>query len=170
MTPKRLGALLLTLVPLTLTAQGNPAAQAAREWRVQHERAIVDEFLGLLRLPNISRDRADIQQNADHIAGMLPTRGVETRLVSVENANPVVLGRIDTPGATRTMLFYAHYDGQPLDPKEWSSPPFTPTLRDRPVEDGGQVVPLRPPGSASTGNHGCTRARLATTRRRSWRS
>ncbi len=144
MATKRLTALLLTglLLPLAPHAQGRSAAEAARAWREQHERAIVDEFIGLLRLPNVSRDRADIQRNADHIAGMLRTRGIETQMVSVENANPVVLGRIDTPGATRTIVFYAHYDGQPLDPKEWSSPPFTPTLRDRPVEDGGRVVPL----------------------------
>jgi acetylornithine deacetylase/succinyl-diaminopimelate desuccinylase-like protein len=59
-----------------------------------------------------------------------------------------VFGEIRTPGATRTIAFYAHYDGQPLDPKEWASPPFEPTLRDKPVEDGGRVIPLSPAGTA----------------------
>jgi acetylornithine deacetylase/succinyl-diaminopimelate desuccinylase-like protein len=62
--------------------------------------------------------------------------------VSVPGANPVVFGEIRTPGATRTIVFYAHYDGQPLDPKEWASPPFEPVLRDKPVQDGGKVIPL----------------------------
>ena len=56
--------------------------------------------------------------------------------------NPVVFGEIKAPGATRTIVFYAHYDGQPLDPKEWATPPFTPTLRDKQLERDGQVIPL----------------------------
>ena len=140
----RLFALLLaaTLLPLTLAAQGNPAAGFARQWRQQHERAIVDEFIELLRVPNVASDQANIPRNAERIAAMMRARGIETQIVSVPGANPVAFGRIDTPGATRTIVFYAHYDGQPLDPKEWSSPPFTPTLRSRLIEDGGQVVPL----------------------------
>jgi acetylornithine deacetylase/succinyl-diaminopimelate desuccinylase-like protein len=39
-------------------------------------------------------------------------------------------------------VFYAHYDGQPLDPKEWATPPFTPTLRDKQIERDGQVIAL----------------------------
>jgi acetylornithine deacetylase/succinyl-diaminopimelate desuccinylase-like protein len=41
-----------------------------------------------------------------------------------------VYGSIDTPGATRTLVFYAHYDGQAVTPSDWDIPtPFTPTLR-----------------------------------------
>jgi acetylornithine deacetylase/succinyl-diaminopimelate desuccinylase-like protein len=43
-------------------------------------------------------------------------------------APPLVFGEIHTPGATRTLVFYAHYDGQALDPKEWTAPPFQPAL------------------------------------------
>jgi acetylornithine deacetylase/succinyl-diaminopimelate desuccinylase-like protein len=67
---------------------------------------------------------------------------VDTQLVEFPAANPVVFGEIRTPGATRTILFYAHYDGQPLDPKEWATPPFSPVLRDRSLEKDGQVIPL----------------------------
>jgi acetylornithine deacetylase/succinyl-diaminopimelate desuccinylase-like protein len=129
------------------SAQTNPAARAARDWRQQHERAIVDEFVSLLKIPNIARDREDIQRNADAIAAMMEKRGLSPRLVSVPGGNPVVFGEIRTPGATRTVTFYAHYDGQPLDPAEWTSPPFEPTLRDGRVEDGGQAIPLPAAGT-----------------------
>jgi acetylornithine deacetylase/succinyl-diaminopimelate desuccinylase-like protein len=132
---------LLLAVPL-IHGQDNPAARAALEWRQQHERAIVDEFIDLLRVPNIASDRDNIRRNAELIAQMMQKRGIESRLLTVEGANPVVFGRIDTPGATRTLVFYAHYDGQPLDPADWLTPPFTPTLRSKPAEDGGQVVAL----------------------------
>ena len=132
-------SLLLTLV--TVHAQ-NPASQAARQWRQQHERAIVDEFVSLLAIPNIAADRVNIQRNAETIAAMMQKRGIAAKLVSVRGGNPVVFGEIKTPGATRTIVFYAHYDGQPLDPKEWVTPPFTPTLRDKQIERDGQVIPL----------------------------
>jgi acetylornithine deacetylase/succinyl-diaminopimelate desuccinylase-like protein len=145
---KRLSiALLACLVPLSGFAQDNPAAKAAREWRQQHERAIVDEFVELLKIPNIAADKPNIQRNAELIAAMLEKRGVPTRLLSVPGGNPIVYGEILTPGATRTYVFYAHYDGQPLDPKEWASPPFEPTLRTRSLNEGGTVIPLPPAGT-----------------------
>ncbi len=130
------------LLALVVVHAQNPASQAARQWRQQHERAIMDEFVSLLAIPNIAADRANIQRNAEAIAGMMQKRGIAARLVSVPGGNPVVFGEIKTPGATRTVVFYAHYDGQPLDPKEWTTPPFTPTLRDKQIERDGQVIAL----------------------------
>ncbi|MGA2150106.1 MAG: M20/M25/M40 family metallo-hydrolase, partial [Bryobacteraceae bacterium] len=135
-------SILIGLAAATALAQGNPAARAAREWRIAHERAIVDEFIALLAIPNVSRDRMNIERNAETIARMLEQRGVASRLVSAPGANPVVFGEIRTPGASRTIVFYAHYDGQPLDPKEWATPPFEPVLRDKPFQDGGKLVAL----------------------------
>src|SRR5687768_17546959 len=136
--------LLISVVPAVSVAQTNPAAQAARTWRTQHERAIVEEFITLLSIPNIASDRENIQRNAAAIVAMMERRGVAARLVSVPGGNPVVFGEIRTPGATRTIGFYAHYDGQPLDPKEWTSPPFEPTLRDKRIDEGGRAI-ARPP-------------------------
>jgi len=138
--------ILTTVLQAFLQAQSNPAAaiaaKAAKQWRQQHERAIVDEFVALLSIPNIAADRANIQRNADLIAKMMEKRGVTPKLVSVPGSNPVVFGEIKTPGATRTLVFYAHYDGQPLDPKEWATPPFSPVLRDKSLEKDGRVIPL----------------------------
>jgi acetylornithine deacetylase/succinyl-diaminopimelate desuccinylase-like protein len=135
------------LLPSLAWAQTNPGAHAARQWRQQHERAIVDEFVALLKVPNVSSDKPNIQRNAELIAKMMGARGISANLLSVAGGSPVVVGEIRTPGASRTIGLYAHYDGQPLDPKEWASPPFEPTLRDRPVEDGGMVIPLPAAGT-----------------------
>ena len=124
----------------------NPAAIAARQWRQQHERAIIDQFVTLLAIPDISSDRSNIQRDAETIAAMMEKRGIASKLVSVPGGNPVVFGEIKTPGATRTIVFYAHYDGQPLNPKEWATPPFTPTLRNKRLEEDGQIIPLPAPG------------------------
>jgi acetylornithine deacetylase/succinyl-diaminopimelate desuccinylase-like protein len=131
-----------------LQAQSPPPAAIAREWRQQHERAIVDEFVALLSIPNVSSDAANIRRNAEAIRDALTRRGVDAKLVSgPANAAPIVFGEIRTAGATRTIGFYAHYDGQPLNPGEWATPPFQPTLRDRAIDAGGRVIPLPPAGA-----------------------
>jgi len=133
--------LLLLAAAATAWAQ-NPAATAARDWREAHERAIVDEFIGLLAMPNLARDTVEIRKNAAAVQALLEKRGVKTRLLEVPGAPPAVYGEIATPGATRTVVFYAHYDGQPLDPKEWASPPWQPVLRDRALDKDGRVINL----------------------------
>ena len=137
-----LAALLLALALPASAEPENPAATAARQWRATHERTILSEFIELLSLPNLARDSAAIRRNADAVSAILGRRGVRTRLLEVTGAPPAVYGEIATPGATRTIIFYAHYDGQPLDPGEWASPPWQPVLRDRPLEKDGRVVPL----------------------------
>src|SRR5580693_9070725 len=139
-------ALLLALPALVL-AQQNPAAVAARSWREGHERQILAEFMDLLAIPNLARDEPNIRKNAEAIVNLLEKRGVRTRLLEQSGVPPVVFGEIDTPGATRTLVFYAHYDGQPLDPKEWATPPWQPVLRDRPLDQDGKIIPLPEAGA-----------------------
>ena len=52
----------------------------------------------------------------------------------------MVYGEMRVPGARRTIVIYAHYDGQPVDPAQWKGSPFAPVLRDGPLEDGGRDV------------------------------
>ena len=126
---------------------GNTAADAARLWRKAHEREILAEFTELLALPNLASDGPGIRRNAAAVSAILERRGVRTRLLEVEGAPPVVYGELQTPGAARTIVFYAHYDGQPLDPKEWSSAPWTPVLRDAPLDRDGR--PVSPPAAGA---------------------
>ncbi len=127
-------AILLALFVSLSSAQENPAAKAAHAYRTSHERDILSEFSGLLAIPNIASDKANIEKNANVIVGMMERRGIAAKLLRVDGANPAVYGEIKTPGATRTIVFYAHYDGQPLDPKEWATPPFVPTLKNKNAE------------------------------------
>ncbi len=117
-------ALLAISSPIFTLAQTNPASIAADHWRKGYERQIVDEFTTLLSVPDVSNDRTNIQRNAELIAAMMRKRGIESRLISVPGANPVVFGEIRTPGAKRTVVLYAHYDGQPVDPRQWATPLF----------------------------------------------
>jgi acetylornithine deacetylase/succinyl-diaminopimelate desuccinylase-like protein len=128
-------------------SQTSPAAQAARAWRQAHEHAIVSEFFDLLAIPNLASDAPNIRRNADAIVKILEKRGVKAKLLEVPGAPPAVYGEIRTPNARRTIVFYAHYDGQPLDPKEWATPPWQPVLRDHPLDQDGKIIPLPEAGA-----------------------
>ena len=114
--------------------QAQPPHSAARNWRIAHEKPILDEFFRLLELPNVARNVADMRRNADAITAMFARRGVALRPLEATGAPPALYGEIATPGAARTVLFYAHYDGQPVEPREWTvTQPFQPILRDNRV-------------------------------------
>jgi acetylornithine deacetylase/succinyl-diaminopimelate desuccinylase-like protein len=143
---KRCLLLVILLSAATLFAQFDPAAQAARRWRQQHERAIVDELIGFAAIPNITGDQRSLARNVEFIVAMLEKRGIAAQTVNVPGGTPVVVGQLKASPTARTIVFYAHYDGQPLDPKEWTTPPFEPVIRDRMLEDGGNVISLPAPG------------------------
>ncbi|MEP7337507.1 MAG: M20/M25/M40 family metallo-hydrolase [Acidobacteriota bacterium] len=135
-------ALLLFFAAKTL-AQTSPAAVAAKTYRQTHEHEIMAEYVKLLSIPNVASDAPNIRRNADLVVQMLERRGVKTRLLEVPEAPPVVFGEITTPGATRTLVFYAHYDGQPVEPAKWvGGDPFKPTLRSAAFEAGGKDISL----------------------------
>jgi acetylornithine deacetylase/succinyl-diaminopimelate desuccinylase-like protein len=104
--------------------------------------AVLGEFVSFLSIPNVASDRENIRRNAEYLAGMMRTRGIETRILETDGGPPVVAGELRAPGAKRTLLVYAHYDGQPIEPSAWTSPPWTPTLRTGTISGGGRVVRL----------------------------
>jgi hypothetical protein len=93
--------LLLTSIAF---AQSDPTAQAARRWRQQHERAIVDELVALAALPNITGQQESLLRNVEFIRAMLKKRGMAPKIVSVSGGAPVVVGEVLAPGATRTIV------------------------------------------------------------------
>jgi acetylornithine deacetylase/succinyl-diaminopimelate desuccinylase-like protein len=93
---------------------------------------------------------------------MLRRRGAEARLLESPGSPPAVLGELRTAGARRTVVFYAHYDGQPVDTSQWASPPWRPTLRDAPIDAGGEEVPIPTDGGASLGDEWRLYARSAS--------
>jgi len=97
---------------------------------------VTDHLLGR------AADPANLRKNATTIQQMFEKRGVKSHLLEIPGVPPAVYGEIMTPGATRTIMLYAHHDGQPVDPKEWVNPPFDPTLRDAPLDKGGKAIPL----------------------------
>src|SRR5438105_3394007 len=136
------GYLCALLVSLPVIAM---AQSTVRDYRRAHERTIIDEFTRLLAIPNIASDAPNIRRNAQFIFEIMQRRGLKPQLLEAKSKNtpPAVYGEWKVAGASHSIILYAHYDGQPVDPKQWTaSPPFQPTWRSAAMEAGGQIVTL----------------------------
>jgi acetylornithine deacetylase/succinyl-diaminopimelate desuccinylase-like protein len=113
-----------------------------------HAERHLSELFEFLRHPSISTDpahREDVRRCAQYLTDALRRLGFDTELVDTTGHPIVFAERLRVPGAP-TVLFYGHYDVQPVDPLSlWHSPPFEPTLVDGAIvargasDDKGQV-------------------------------
>ena len=117
--------------------------ERVRSYRRNHEHAMLAEYLQLLSIPNVASDGENIRRNAAFIVEMMRRRGLESRLLETldKQAPPVVYGEWMVPGAKRTIVLYAHYDGQPTDPKQWTgTSPWQPAIRSATIENRGEIL------------------------------
>ena len=108
-------ALLLLILLFPSVAFAQTTQDKIREYRRANEHKILREFVSLLSIPNVAAD--------------------------TPNVPPLVYGEWKTPGAPRTLILYAHYDGQPTDPKQWNGTlPWQPVFRSAAFESGGKLI------------------------------
>ncbi|HJU41781.1 MAG TPA: dipeptidase [Vicinamibacterales bacterium] len=109
----------------------------------------IDEMKRYLAIPSISalpEHKADVRKCAEWTADEMRRIGLQNVRLEETPGHPVVYGEwLGAPGAP-TILFYGHYDVQPVDPLHlWTSPPFEATIRDGEIyargsaDDKGQV-------------------------------
>lgn len=126
-------------------------ADQVRQYRFAHEHAIIREFFQLLAIPNVSHDHENIRKNAAFIKKIMEKRGIKVQVLETPG-NPVIYGELkaNAKKAEQTLLFYVHYDGQPVDPSKWiDNKPFTPVLRPGKLAAGKTTpkpIPLPPAG------------------------
>lgn len=132
---------------VTAVAASSLGGQSLRSrvdaYRSAHDVEIVRELSDLLAIRNLAGDSINIRRNAQHLLTLLSRRGIEGRLLeSPAGGPPAVFGELRTPGATRTVVLYAHYDGQPVDTTQWITQPWNPVLRDKLHNEGGKIIEL----------------------------
>jgi acetylornithine deacetylase/succinyl-diaminopimelate desuccinylase-like protein len=104
----------------------------------------LDRLSDFLRIPSISTDpkwKKDCVKAADWLKKDLASLGFAAS-VRPTPGHPVVMGRKDGPKGKPHVLFYGHYDVQPVDPLElWESPPFEPKIKE--IAKGRKVIMAR---------------------------
>lgn len=109
----------------------------------------VNELKDFLRIPSISTipaHKQDVQKCAEYVADQMRKIGLNQVQVYSTPGHPIVYGEwLGAPGKP-TVLYYGHYDVQPVDPVDlWSSPPFEPVIKEGFIyargssDDKGQV-------------------------------
>ena len=132
-------------IGLLLLVAATSAQAAPRDWVEANRAPLLREYLDLLEVPNVASDRAEICRAADHIVGMMERRGLAPRLLESADgsAPPLIYGEWSVPGAGRTYILYAHYDGQPVTPEAWRvTAPFEPRVLTGAADAGGVPAPL----------------------------
>ena len=160
--------LLACLSTLTLSAQ---LRRPVEQFVAGRQQPIVRELVELLSIPNVAADRDNAAATPRCCAELLRRRGFTTEILETEG-NPLVFGELLVPGAQRTLLFYAHYDGQPVDPKgmEPGQPVYAGVARRARWKTAGRRFRIFWRCSSFRPRRGCTRVRRRTTRRPSSRS
>jgi acetylornithine deacetylase/succinyl-diaminopimelate desuccinylase-like protein len=143
MERRTLGRLMMTGL-LAAVARGAEAnAPPLDELVSRHAAATFREWVELLAIPNVATVGTDIQRNVAWLEQAFQRRGFRTRQLANDD-KPMLLAAV--PGAApdrRTVLFYAHLDGQPVNPAEWSQrSPWEPVLKRRTAEGRWEPLPL----------------------------
>ena len=98
----------------------------------------IERLFGLLSIPSISTDpafKADCDRAADWLVEDLQSMGIDASKRATPG-HPMVVGHVDGEGPH--LLFYGHYDVQPVDPLDlWDNPPFEPRIEETP---NGKVI------------------------------
>jgi acetylornithine deacetylase/succinyl-diaminopimelate desuccinylase-like protein len=99
--------------------------------RIEREKATyLAELKDYIRIESISTDpeyKPKVLACADWLLAKMKAAGLEAELIQTQG-NPLVYGEWTGAPGKPTILFYGHYDVQPVDPVElWRHPPFEPT-------------------------------------------
>ena len=137
---------MLAVFGFSTIANAQTITPKIQEYVNNHQTVLLNQFIEFLRIPNVLGDSLNMERNASFIQQMLKERAVKTRLLrsNQPGSAPVVYGEVLTPGATTTIIFYAHYDGQPVNPAKWEKGlhPFEPKLYSNRLDLGGKPLSM----------------------------
>ena len=136
---------LLSFLTSQLVSAQTPELLSIRKYGKTNAGKIIREFTEFLSFPNVAADPGGLQKNAAFIMQTMNKRGIQkVQLLDASSTGvpPVVYGEVMVPGVKKTLIFYAHYDGQPVNPAQWDKElvPFQPELFSNVLDKGGAAI------------------------------
>src|SRR5207245_27850 len=91
----------------------------------------VEQLQALCRQPSVSAQNLGLAETAELVTKFLRETGFTVEQFSPSNGPQVVFGELSSKTGRKTLVFYNHYDVQPVEPIElWKNPPFSATVED----------------------------------------
>ena len=138
--------LLIVFTTQLLSAQSAESLKIRKQTQ-KNAKEIITEFSEFLKLPNVAIDPLGLRENANFIMQMMIRKRIKNVQLlhgKTEKSTPAVYGEVLVPGAKQTLIFYAHYDGQPVNPAQWDKnlSPFIPKLYTAAIDKNGINIPF----------------------------
>ncbi len=124
--------------------------EAVFQYIQQNEERYLEELKNFLKIPSISNNaenKNEVRRCAHYVAEQLGQIGMQQVEIFPTPGHPIVYGEWLGAEGKPTVLFYGHYDVQPVDPIDlWVTGPFEPTVRNGEIyargaaDDKGQVL------------------------------
>jgi acetylornithine deacetylase/succinyl-diaminopimelate desuccinylase-like protein len=136
---------LLFLSAACQLAAQSPEPDRTKQYLQLHQQTWLQEYLTFVRIPNTPLNQTNQDLNSAFIIDMMRKTGIENiQLLKADviGVPPAIYGEVNVPGAKRTIVFYAHYDGQPVDSTKWLPGwhPFRPLIIDGTPASGFKVI------------------------------
>jgi len=91
----------------------------------------VEQLRALCRQPSVSAQNLGLNETAELVSMFLRETGFTVEAFSPSKGPPVVFAELASKIGRKTLVFYNHYDVQPVEPVElWKNPPFSATVED----------------------------------------
>jgi acetylornithine deacetylase/succinyl-diaminopimelate desuccinylase-like protein len=125
---------------LTTAAAAQELRQEIETYVDAHQKPVLAQLWQAVSIPAVAADQDNARRKASFLLERFRERGFDVELLETDG-NPLVWAEKKAPAATQTLLLYAHYDGQPVDPSRWEQDdPFQPVLRNGKLGENGSVL------------------------------
>lgn len=127
--------------PAAVQPQVFSAALPAQTQVLQAAQRSFAEYFQLLALPNDAVNAADIRRNADWLTAAFNRRGFQTQQLENQGRPLLFAQYLSSAKDAATLLFYLHFDGQPVLPEQWAQPnPWQAVVKKRGIDGKWQPV------------------------------
>lgn len=111
--------------------ENHPELQAVFDWIDAHRDEAIADLQRLVQQPSVSAQKIGLEECAQLVVEMMHADGLDATAYPTPGGPPCVMGHVPSPGGEKTLLCYAHYDVQPVEPVElWTYPPYSGRVAD----------------------------------------